>query len=856
MKIKESLVNNYKKILKGLFMLLVIVVVFIGGVNEFKSIDIKSIPIILKHFSPLALAGFAVFGILAVLSMSLYDVVISNYLGIETSKKDLFNLTFVANSANNISGLGGVTGATIRGYLYKNKQSFKDNIKDYYLLLFSSTGIGLSVMLLIGAPYLIAMKSFFLDHKIILAAIVVYLLYLGVYFFIDYGYNFIFKKDKVVIDKRRFILRLKLLIVSFVEWIFALLLIFSISKISYSELKFLPMMVAYSIAQVIGIFSMLPGAIGSFDLTLLIALNFFGVPSEPIVTSILLFRMFYFILPLMVSLISSVFVQSKDKKKAGILNLDRFRKFFSKTSTLSSIILAVLVYLVGILSLIFGLLPTIYEKSPNMFRIVPGYIKNFSNHITITLGILLIFISREIRLKVKRSYRIAFVLLILNTIFSLIGGFSPATFLYSVFVFAMLLIAKNSFYRESAPRDWLGIIVKMSLLFVGLYIYMRIEHLIWKHSLHFSLQASITSDKAFVFFKTILIYSTVAIFMIYYEKTKAKITADSRCEEFDEEKLNRFLEQHKGNLYTHLLYLKDKYIYWYDNSVMFQYALSNDYAIVLSDAVGECSDMEDAFLEFSKFIDEYGYKIVFYQTPEESMPFYHNHGYSFFKLGEMALVSLEEFDITCSKSRDFRNNLSRFRKDGFEFELYPSENVTQELLDTLDPISKEWLAGKDEMGFSLGFFDNTYLEKSDIGVIRNTANNEIVSFASISPAYDNQSISLDLMRHSSLAPKNAMTFLILNLILHYKSLGYKVFNLDMAPLSNVGTSPTSRIDEKMAHMLYTHGSSIYSFDGLRAYKNKFRPEWKSRYLTYKNQMSLPKILLEVRYLIHKKNQLD
>lgn len=852
MKIKEVFRENYKRILKAVFVIAVVIIVAIGGINEFKSMEINRIPEILSRFSPGMLLLLGLFGLLSVFSMSLYDIVISGFLGIDISKKELLPLTFVANAANNISGLGGVTGASVRAYLYRDNPSFKENIKDYYIFLFSSTGVGLSVILIFSTPYLLKLKPFFLEHKIFLLAVLAYIVYFVLYFFIEQIYNLIFRANPVEVSKARYIAKIKLMLISVLEWLMAFALLYFITKVSYKEVKLFYMLVAFSIAQVIGIFSMLPGAIGSFDLAIILVLDFFGVPSEPVLTSLIIYRMFYYILPLIISAIGGLVTQIKKNKNSRIITA--VSSFFTRTSSISNLILALLVYAVGALSLILGLLPAIRDFRPGFVGIVPLYIRNFSSHVMITMGILLVFIAREIRMKVKRSYKIALVLLILNIVFSTVGTFSISNLIYSIFVFVVLIMAKNSFYRRSIPTDWVGTSIKMLLTFLGLYVYMRFENIIWKHSLHFSIKEFFANEHGFVLLKTLMIYSVVALFIIYYEKTKDNITEDSRCAKFEKERIDEFLSSNKGNLCTHLVFLRDKFIFWYDDDVMFQFAFSHDYAVTLGDPIGDAAKLEEAYLAYSEFIDEYGYKLLFYHASEDFMPFYHDHGYYFFKLGEMALVSLEEFDITSPKSRDFRNNLSRFKKDGYIFEFSKGSKLTQESIAELKAVSDSWLDGRDEMGFSLGFFDEFYLSNSDIGIIRSEKTGKPVSFATVGSSYNGESVSLDLMRHSQEAPKNAMTFLILNLLLHYKKEGYKIFNMDMAPLSNVGTNPTSHFDEKLAHILYKHGSAIYSFSGLRDYKNKFKPNWVNSYLTYKNQSNLPKAWLEVSTLSHNKTR--
>lgn len=156
--------------------------------------------------------------------------------------------------------------------------------------------------------------------------------------------------------------------------------------------------------------------------------------------------------------------------------------------------------------------------------------------------------------------------------------------------------------------------------------------------------------------------------------------------------------------------------------------------------------------------------------------------------------------------------------------------------------------------FLLGFMNRQYLNQSKVGVIREVETDNIIAFVSIMPKYDNgKSISIDLMRFKKGSPSNTMTFLILNLIVSFKEKGYEILNIGMAPLSNVGDTKNSHFNERIAHMIFKYGNNIYSFDGLRRYKEKFSPTWKARYLAYEDLTLLPTSLIEVTTLVHSKN---
>ncbi|MGL5243972.1 MAG: phosphatidylglycerol lysyltransferase domain-containing protein, partial [Sarcina sp.] len=82
-------------------------------------------------------------------------------------------------------------------------------------------------------------------------------------------------------------------------------------------------------------------------------------------------------------------------------------------------------------------------------------------------------------------------------------------------------------------------------------------------------------------------------------------------------------------------------------------------------------------------------------------------------------------------------------------------------------------------------------------------------------------------------------------IMWAKENGYKNFSLGVAPLSNVGVNEFSRTSEKIAKNIYKYGGRFYKFSGLRKYKEKFSPEWSSRYLAYPKKIDLPITIMDV-----------
>jgi phosphatidylglycerol lysyltransferase len=180
--------------------------------------------------------------------------------------------------------------------------------------------------------------------------------------------------------------------------------------------------------------------------------------------------------------------------------------------------------------------------------------------------------------------------------------------------------------------------------------------------------------------------------------------------------------------------------------------------------------------------------------------------------------------------------------------LIPAEE-THTFIPVLRQVSDEWLASKrtKEKGFSLGRFDDRYLQSSPAALIR--VGDAVVAFANVWLGADRTEISVDLMRYTQVAPPGVMEFLLIELMLWGKANGYQRFNLGMAPLSGIENRSLAPLWNRVGALLFSRGEPFYNFQGLRQYKEKFDPIWEPRYLASPGGLVLPRILTNVASLI-------
>jgi phosphatidylglycerol lysyltransferase len=270
--------------------------------------------------------------------------------------------------------------------------------------------------------------------------------------------------------------------------------------------------------------------------------------------------------------------------------------------------------------------------------------------------------------------------------------------------------------------------------------------------------------------------------------------------------------------------------------------------ISLFDPTGPQSEWPELVWRFLESAREQGGRASFYQVRPQTLPVYLDAGLRVYKLGEYAYVPLPDFSLKGKARSDLRAALNRGERDGMSLEVL-SAGVSTSTVDELRAISDAWLTehAAAEKSFSLGAFSTQYIQRSPIALVR--VGERAVAFASLMTTDIAEEASVDLMRHLPNVPNGTMDFLFAKLLLHFQAQGFQRFGLGMAPLSGMAQHPLAPRWHRWGRLLFAHGENFYNFQGLRAFKEKFAPQWEARYLAAPGGITPLFVLADVAALI-------
>nr|WP_239534565.1 bifunctional lysylphosphatidylglycerol flippase/synthetase MprF [Priestia taiwanensis] len=833
---------------KILFPIAILTFVFMQGKKELSGLSLKES---LEAIKLMPAGGFTltiVLGAIAVSTMFFYDYLLIKSLNLRVSVGKIFRVSWTANSLNGIVGFGGLAGAGIRTMLYKEHIDDTKQLVKGIAWMTPSMLSGLSLLAFFVLIDVFSAKELLAEKQWLWIALIGVFLFLPVYL--------ISSKHKGK-ETASATLTFKYTLVSVIEWLSAASVAHAILILLGSDIPASSVYGIFILSAIAGLISLVPGGFGTFDLTFILGFKYVGVQEEIVLTALLLYRIVYYFIPFILGLIFAIFEfggnaikKIEDKPIIGPALETTSVIWAVQRNFLSSLAywaLATLVFLTGLVQFILSIFPPDEGDFALFTQLIPPSVAYIANGLLFGTSLILLM-SVTIYNRTKRTYWIVCGALVVGIIGNILKGFEIEETLWYAVMLSIFYFSSHLFTRIRKRVTAIGTLVRVGLLYYLVYSYFV---------LGLSTALLVNTEERFMTYTPsefhLIFWTGIIFFILYYVGTVVLFEMKQK-EQFGvsmtNEQLKDFFHTYGGNFLSHLVFLEDKQFFLSsDKKVLIQFARSGKKIIVLGDPAGEKESFREALQEFYDRADLFGYDIIFYQVDAELMPLYHDFGNNFFKLGEEAIVDLTTFTISGKKRAGMRATKNRFEREGYSFDIIHPP-FSPEFLTELKDVSDKWLGKKNEKGFSLGYFDEAYLSHAPIAILRNTEQN-IVSFMNIMPVYKEGVLSVDLMRHYPDAPSGIMDAMFINLFEWAKGEGYTTFNIGMAPLSNVGQSVTSFWSERVAGEVFNNIRYMYSFNGLRKFKDKYDPTWEARYLAHRKNRSLPATMIEVSRLIGK-----
>ena len=612
-----------------------------------------------------------------------------------------------------------------------------------------------------------------------------------------------------------------------------------------ANISYLAFLGAYAAAVTVGIISHVPGGIGVFEAVILVAIP--QVPPSQLLGSMLLYRGVYYLAPLAVAAILF-----------GLKELEARRSSIARAHELMSLYLApvvpqvagTLIFVSGAVLLVSGATPAIDTRLSTLYRVLPLGVIEVSHLAGSAIGVGLIVLARALFRRVQVAYHISFWLLVAGVIASLLKGLDFEEAIILGVVLAVLTLGKRAFYRPTSILEerftpaWAVSVA--GVIAAAIWILMlAYRHVEYSRELWWTFAFDANAPRALRATLVVVLIATMFLLLNLLQPARPEPAV---AKEEDLERARKIIKNADLTIANAAL-SGDKRILFNDAGDAFvMYQVNGRSWIALGDPVGPRAKCEELVWRFRELSDRHGGRTVFYQARGERLPLYVDLGLAALKIGEEARVPLQDFSLEGPARAGLRSDHRRAQRGGATFEIVMPEQIPP-LLPALRKISDAWLTDKStaEKRFSVGAFTEKYVCNFPIALVRTEGSPS--AFANLWPSGTKDELSIDLMRFGPDAPRSAMDFLFIELMLWARAQGFRWFNLGMAPLAGLERHPLAPAWHRVGNFVFRHGEHFYNFEGLRRYKAKFDPVWEPRYLVAPGGVALPRILIDVSVLI-------
>ncbi|HEY3328969.1 MAG TPA: flippase-like domain-containing protein [Capsulimonadaceae bacterium] len=565
----------------------------------------------------------------------------------------------------------------------------------------------------------------------------------------------------------------------------------------------------------------------------------------------LAFRAFAFWIPMLCG-VFCLRALGRDKRRRG--------KTHSNNVQLSALLIGIM----GVVNVVSAVHPTLRYRFHILHHelALPLDISHGSRLTAALAGFFLLLVARGLLRRKRAAWVLAIVALFISAIAHLVKGLDYEEASLATIIMIWLVTQQAKFYAASDPPSiWQGVRgLAAAVVFTLAYGVTGLWVLNHEFKVNYGLMTAISQTIGMfttlgpdlvprthfgTYFRDSIYAvgaSTMTFAVLMFLRPvlyRGKATADERMRAAD------IVASHGQSPLANYALFDDKDYFFTPCGSVVAYSVIGRTVVALGDPIGPAVDASNAISSFAEYCRRNDWRMGFYQCRPDYLDDYAAAGFEQLCIGHDAVVTLRDFTVLGGSNKQIRWSLNRLTKLGYRVQVLNAPH-SEGLISQLREVSDEWLSamGGSEKRFSLGWFDEAYLQTCRIMVVLDP-DLKVTAFANILPRYGQNETSIDLMRRRADVESGTMEFLFVKLLEWAREEGFERFNLGLSPLSGVGDAPDDPAVERALNYIYHHMNQFYSFKGLHTFKSKFRPVWEPRYLIYPNATHLPQIALAV-----------
>lgn len=826
-----------KKILKILIAPLGIIIFVVAIMllsNEMKNYSYQQILDALQAIPSFKIYLALILALSYYLILGGYDVVAFKFINIPIKFKNVFFTCFISNALGNNTGYSMLFGGSIRYRLYSLYNVSILNVTK--VLFFSSATIWFGLLIIGGIVFTFFpvefsdSKFFFNSSKPI-----------GIFFLIvvfSYTLLSLFKSKPIKLFNKWTItfpnikITLWQMLLATADWVIASCTLFVL--LPAGEIPYITLLQIFLVAQMLGILSQVPGGMGVFETAIVMMLPE-ATQSSYVMGALLAYRAIFYFFPLGIALLllaSHEFFRAKKRFKV----LARF--YGGRMASLIPQALSVSVFIGGTIILFSGVTDVSSSIIQRLNNYISPIILDFLHFAVSVIGIILLFISRGLILRIKKAHTIAVILLSLLFPLALINGYGHEKIIFLLVLLSLIIPAKKYFYRDlnlisvKLNMLWFSLIsaVFIASTWLCFFVY-RPDFYSWDKFINILFSASDAGRSLRICIGIII---TIAIVIVVETWKRYKYKQSS----ID---LNNIKKISDSSIYVYGNYaFENKNLFDMNTGSFIMYSQINNNAIVFGDPVGNIKTGKELIWSFKEMTDLKGITPIFVYLGYKNLKIYDDIGLDIASFGVDANISLSNFSQDTKELSDMKQLSEKLDESGYSFEIVDKNEFIKNK-KYIGFVDYQW--EKDFGNLKNKMFDISVNSANKYIIIKK--DNFISAYAYLLLSNHGYEVFVSNVRYITDCHKEILQYILFKAVIWAKQNDYKWFNLGLTPSDEV------IIDENFnskARIFVFAEHFKYDMSALKEFKSKFNPVWKKKYVAFYTGKNMINFLKDFLYI--------
>jgi len=800
--------------------------------NEMKSYSYQQILDMMKAIPAFKITIALILALSYYLILSGYDVLAFKYIKVPLKFKNVVFTCFISNSLGNNTGYSMLFGGSIRYRLYSIYNVSMLNVTK--VLFFSSATIWFGLLILGGLIFtfspveLSGTKFFFISSR---PLGILFLTIVGTYTLLS-----IFKSKPLKIFKWNVSfpsikITLWQMTLATADWILASCTLYVL--LPAGTIGYITLLKIFLVAQMLGILSQVPGGIGVFETAIVMMLPS-GTASATVMGTLLAYRAVFYFFPLGIAL-SLLAGHEFFRAKKRFRILARF--YGGRMNSIVPQALMISTFLGGMMILFSGVTTVSSSVINRLVIYIPSIILDFLHFAVSIIGIILLFISRGLLLRIKTAHTWAVILLSILFPLAIINGYGYEKIIALIIMLSLIILSKKYFYRNISiftPKlniMWLSAITAVfaGSVWLGFFVYK--QDIYTPVAFFNSLFATTDAGR---FLRICIGMAAILIIVLISELLKR-----ARYKQISMNRENIQLVT-EASQYVYSKYaFENKSLFYKDTNSFIMYSQINNNSIAFGDPVGSDKSARELIWEFKEMADLKNVNPTFLYVGNKNLRVYDDMGMDIAPFGADANILLEHFSKNADSMSDIKEFAEKTDKE-YQFEIKDRQDFLKEKKYT-DFIDYQWQ--KDFGNLKNKMFDISAQFASKYITVKK--NGFLSAYAFLLLSKNKYETFVSNVRYTSDCDLDMLKYILFKAVCWSKENGYKWFNMGLTPTEKV------ILDDdfvKKAKIFVFAEHFKYDVKALVDFKLKFRPTFKNKYIVFYADKHLNNFLENFFYL--------